>query len=211
MNRGIRKQGSESRFARRYKRRRGRSGIASITGAVLWLVSGAAAQSLSASNVFAGYSFVGANLISGQHANLNGWAISAEKKFLPYVGVVADFSGDYGSKNLPTSAPCPNSQAQCLVNSSVSEHFFQGGLRGSFVVSRVRPFVEVLFGAVHSSENGPGVSNSRNLFTETFDAGFDCRVTHRLGWRLNVGVIESGFEATKEESFRGSTGLVVRF
>jgi hypothetical protein len=211
MTRGIRKQGSESGFVRRYRRRRALSGVASITATVVWLVGGAAAQSLSSSNLFAGYSFVGANLISGQHANLIGWAISAEKKFLPYVGVVADFSGDYGSKNLPAIAPCPSFPAQCLVNSSVSEHFFQGGLRGSFVVSRVRPFVEVLFGAVHLSESGPSVSNSRNLFTETFDAGFDCRVTHRLGWRLDVGVVESGFETTKEESFRGSTGVVVRF
>jgi len=159
--------------------------------------------------LFGGYTFMHND--NRPDANLNGWAVSAEKKFLPYVGVVADFSGDYGSKNLPAIAPCPSFPAQCLVNSSVSEHFFQGGLRGSFVVSRVRPFVEVLFGAVHLSESGPGVSNSRNLFTETFDAGFDCRVTHRLGWRLDVGVVESGFETTKEESFRGSTGVVVRF
>lgn len=147
----------------------------------------------------------------GQHANLNGWAVSAEKKFLPFVGVVADFSGNYGSKDLPASTPCPGSQAQCLVNGSVSEHFFQGGLRGSYAFSKVRPFVEVLFGAVHSSESGPGLSNSRTLFAETFDAGFDCRITHRFGWRLNVGVVESGFETLKENSFRGSTGLVVRF
>lgn len=210
MGRGTREHDSELAAGRRRNRRiLGR--MASRAAVIVWLAGGAMAQSLSSSNLFAGYSFLGANLISGQHANLNGWAISAEKKFLPYVGVVADFSGDYGSKNLPVSAPCPSSQAQCVLNSSVSEHFFQGGLRGSFVVSRVRPFVEVLFGAAHSRESGPGLANSRNLFAETFGAGFDYRVTPRLGWRLDVGVVESGFETTREESFRGSTGLVVRF
>ncbi len=187
------------------------SRVVSLAVILLWLGRGASAQNLSSNNLFVGYSFVGANLISGQHANLNGWSVSAEKKFLPFVGVVADVSGDYGSKDLPASALCPSSQAQCLVNSSVNEHFFQGGVRGSYALARVRPFVDILFGAVHIAESGPGLSDSRTLFAETFAVGFDCRVTRRLGWRLNVGVAETGLGLSRQNSFRGSTGLVIRF
>jgi hypothetical protein len=174
----------------------------------------ASSNSLSSSNVFVGYSFIGANLFSGQHANLNGWNVSAEKKYLPYFGIVADFGGMYGSKDLPSSAPCgPGSQAECLVNSSVSEYSFQGGIRGSYAAPTIRPFAEALFGAVHTGESGPGLSNSHTGFSETLGAGLDCRLTRLLGCRIDVDYIVTGTGALigRQNSIRASTGLVIRF
>jgi len=166
---------------------------------------------LSSSNVFAGYSFIGANLYTGEHADLNGWNVSAEKKYLPFFGVVADFSGHYGSKDLPASSCTGTAQVQCLVPSSVSEHYFQAGVRGSYAILRVRPFVEFLIGAVHTAESGPGLSNSKTVLEETLAFGIDYRLTRLFGWRLDAGWVETGSFTTKQNSVRASTGLVLRF
>jgi Outer membrane protein beta-barrel domain len=185
---------------------------AATVAAVCLLCTGAApAQSLSSNNVFLGYSFIGANLFSGGHANLNGWNASAEKKFLPFFGVVADFSGHYGSKGLPPGNCAGNSQAECLVNSSVSEHYFQFGVRGSYATARVRPYAELLFGAVRTSESGVGLSDSKTSFAETLAAGLDTRVTRLLGWRVEAGLVKSGTFYSQQNSLRASTGLVLRF
>jgi Outer membrane protein beta-barrel domain len=199
-------------YRRRYRSVRAVSKVAPVAAALLCLASGSYAQSLSSSNVFAGYSFSGANLFSGQHANLNGWNVSAEKKYLPYFGIIADFSGLYGSKALPASTACVgSSQAQCVVNSSVSEYSFQGGIRGSYAAAKVRPFAELLFGAVHTDESGRGLSNSNNGFAATLGAGLDCRLTRLLGCRAVLDYIVTGNFNARQNSIRASTGIVFRF
>ena len=167
-------------------------------------------NNINTNNIFVGYSFLASNLYSGQHANLSGWNVSAEKKYLPLFGVVADISGLYGSKNVPLNGSCANA---CLVPSSVSEYSFQGGIRGSYANAKVRPFGEALFGAVHTVESGPGLSNSHNGFSATLGAGIDCRLTRVLGCRVNVYYIVTGtFGITdRQNSVGASTGLVYRF
>ncbi|MGB8113603.1 MAG: hypothetical protein WCF22_07500 [Candidatus Sulfotelmatobacter sp.] len=180
-------------------------------GILLFLFAGhAPAQNLSSSNVFAGYSFIGANLYSGQHANLSGWNISAEKKYLPFFGLIADFSGHYGSTDVPAHPPCP-SQGKCPVSAGVSEYYFQGGIRGSYAFRRARPFIELLFGAIRVSENNLGVSSSKNWFEETLDAGLDVRMTRRFAWRLDAGLVRSGSFTSQQNSLRASTGPVFLF
>lgn len=153
-----------------------------------------------------------ANLFSGQHANLNGWDVSAEKKYLPFFGVVADVGGLYGSKGLPASAACAaSSQATCQVNSSVSEYSFQAGIRGSYAAPKIRPFAELLFGAVHTIESGPGLSNSNNGFSASLGAGLDCRLTRLLGCRVVADYVVTGSFNARQNSVRASTGLVLRF
>jgi len=176
------------------------------------LLSSASAQSLSSSNIFAGYSFLGANLYTGQHANMNGWTLSAEKKYLPFFGVVADFSGHYGAAAVPVSCAVDAVQGgSCMANASVSEHYFQGGIRGSYATKRVRPFAEFLVGAVHISESGAAVGNSRNTFCETLAAGLDFRIAQRLGWRTDADFVKSGSFVSQQNSVRASTGLVFLF
>jgi hypothetical protein len=186
-------------------------GRAATIAVCLWCAGAASAQSLSSNNIFAGYSFIGANLFSGEHANLNGWSASAEKKFLPFFGVVADFSGHYGSKGLPAGNCASHSPAECLVSTSVSEHYFQFGVRGSYATARVRPYAELLFGAVRTSESGVGSSDSKTSFAETLAAGIDTRVTRLLGWRLEAGLVKNGTFTSQQNNLRASTGLVLRF
>src|SRR6185503_17910338 len=53
------------------------------------------------SNVFAGYSFMSADVPnSADRKNLNGWEASLEGKLLPFLGVVADGSGHYGGTQI---------------------------------------------------------------------------------------------------------------
>jgi hypothetical protein len=165
--------------------------------------------SLASSNIFAGYSLFADNLFSGQHADLSGWHISAEKKYLPYFGLVGDISGLYGSTNSTCASSYPG---QCLAHASVSEYTFQTGIRGSFAASAVRPFGEALFGAARTGENGSGLSNSNLGFAATLGAGIDCRLTRILGCRLVVDYIVTGnFANARQNSIRASTGLVLRF
>jgi hypothetical protein len=166
-------------------------------------------SSLASSNIFAGYTFLADNLFSGQHADMNGWHVSAEKKYLPYFGLVGDISGLYGS----TNSTCASSyQGECLAHANVSEYTFQTGIRGSFAASNIRPFGEALFGAARTRENGSGLSNSNLGFAATLGAGLDCRLTRMLRCRLVVDYIVTGdFANARQNSIRASTGLVFRF
>lgn len=170
------------------------------------------AQSLSSSNIFAGYSFVGANLYTGQHANLNGWNITAEKKFLPFFGVLADFSGHYGSTDIASSGSClAGSTAGCPVTSSVSEYYFQGGIRGSYATKWVRPYADLLLGAVRITESGQGIAVSKNGFEATLGAGIDLRIAKRFAWRIDGGYVRTGSFLAQQNSLRASTGPVFLF
>ena len=150
-------------------------------------------QSPNPSNVFVGYSFVGANLFTGQHADLNGWDISAERKYLPFFGVVGDVSGVYGSRD------------------RVNLYTFDLGIRGSYAAKAVRPFGEALFGEIHTTEYGTGLSHTNNGFNALLGAGIDCRLTRLLGCRVDVDYMVNGNFYVRHNSVRASTGLVFRF
>src|SRR2546425_12229616 len=71
----------------------------------------ACAQIPTRGNIFAGYSYMRTDsdvfpaIIPTSGVNLNGWEGSLEGKFLPWIGVVADFGGNYGSAQ---SGPLPS-------------------------------------------------------------------------------------------------------
>jgi hypothetical protein len=197
---------------RKRVRQRPRTLYAVAVAAVLLpaLCRAASAQDMSQSNVFVGYSFLADNLFSGQHADLSGWDLSAEKKYLPFFGLVGDVSGVYGSKALPGAAGACGS-AGCLIPSNISEYTFDVGIRGSYATHTIRPFAEALFGEAHTTESGRGLSNTNNGFDALLGAGFDCRLTRRLGCRTTVDYIVTGTFYQRHNSIRASTGLVFRF
>jgi hypothetical protein len=74
-----------------------------------FLLLGLFAQAATSGNIFIGYSYSGGDvsvptaperLVSSHTAGLNGWESSLEGKFLPWIGIVADLSGHYGSHDL---------------------------------------------------------------------------------------------------------------
>jgi len=68
---------------------------------------------------------------AGSHsANLNGYEFSGEGQVLPFLGLVADYSGHYG-------------------RDSLHEQNFLFGPRVSVSVGRFTPYGQILFGAGH--------------------------------------------------------------
>jgi len=155
-------------------------------------------------DVFFGYSHMGAvhcqmrysgaatacDPFSAQAANLSGWNVSVEKKYLHYFGAVADFSGQYGG---------------------VSQRNFLFGLRGAASVGRFRPFAEALFGAVHVQEKASTMSISETSFAEALGVGIDFRLMRLLSWRIQADEIRTELTAVEQHNVRLSSGLAVRF
>jgi hypothetical protein len=134
-----------------------------IIACILFLFTGLAlAQIPTAGNVFFGYSYFNNNLSSIGRAGINGWEGSLEGKVLPFIGIVADFSGHYGSETFQ-GAVCPVGDPPCLpsqFSANVSEHNFLFGPRVSVKLGRFRPFAEAMAGAGHVNVNSVGTDNS---------------------------------------------------
>lgn len=155
-------------------------------------------------DVFVGYSHIGSthceapisdevaicDPYSAKIANLSGWNTSVEKKYLRYFGLVADFGGQYGS---------------------FTESNYLFGLRGGASIWGVRPFAEVMIGAIRDQESGVAGSKPNTSFAEALGVGADLRLTHRLGWRIQADELRTELTAIQQRNLRVSTGLLVHF
>ncbi len=171
----------------------------------VFLLAGAASSQVPSGNVFVGYSYYSADLSSLGRSNLNGWNGSVEGKLLPWVGIVADVSGHYGSEDVPNCfgpVQCPN------LSIKVHELDFLFGPRVSVSVGKIRPFAEVLFGGGHVSTNGAGSDTS---FATALGGGIDYHLIPLVAWRLQGDYIQTRFFSTTQNNVRLSTGIVLRF
>jgi opacity protein-like surface antigen len=141
-----------------------------------------------------------------KHLNLNGYDFSATYKFLPFVGVSADFSGQYGT-----------------VTGSSSGHL-QTYLLGPELAfpAEVSPFVHGLIGIAHqavaagtSFSNGVPVdvfSASDNAFATALGGGIDLHIAPFLSFRaIQLDYLVTRFHSSTQNQPRASTGLVLRF
>lgn len=168
----------------------------------------ASAQIPSAGNIFAGYSYYNTNLGS-QRQSLNGWEGTVEGKFfLPFIGLVGDFSANYGNLKFPIT--CPTFPGGTCGPASVNSHLdnFLIGPRVSITVGKVRPFAEALFGASHVNTNGFGSDTS---VATAIGGGLDYYVLHLLGVRFQGDYVHSNLFNAPQNNLRLSTGLVLRF
>jgi opacity protein-like surface antigen len=155
---------------------------------VLTIAGNAAAQIPTKGNVFFGYSYNRAEIVSNDGTNLNGWDLSLEGKFAPWVGLVADVDGTYGSH--------------------LAEHNVLFGPRISVSVRSVRPFAELLIGASHVGiDHGP----SDTSFANAVGGGLDYRVVGPVAVRGQLDWIRTRFFGHHQNDWRFSTGLVVHF
>ncbi|MGA8154300.1 MAG: hypothetical protein WB952_25370 [Terriglobales bacterium] len=167
-------------------------------------------------NVFIGYSYLNADLISGSRTSLNGWNGSVEGKVLPFIGLVADFSGHYGSPSVLSGVSCIVSggppPAGCnLGNVSASEHNFLFGPRVSFPVGKFRPFVHALIGAGHISESASGLSTSSTSFADALGGGIDYHLIPLISWRIQADALQTRFYSSTQNNIRISTGIAFHF
>ena len=177
-----------------------------VTVFLFFLIAGfAAAQVPTSGNVFFGYSYYNAN-VGGQRTSLNGWNGSVEGKFLPFIGVVGDFSGYYGSQNFTT---CTVPILDCVsINNNFTEHNYLFGPRASFSIGKIRPFGEVLIGASHIHVNGGG---SDTAFATAVGGGIDYKLVRLLALRVQGDYIHTDLFNVPQNNVRISTGLVVHF
>lgn len=170
----------------------------------------ASAQIPTSGNVFFGYSYYHTDLSSIDSANTNGWEASVEGKVIPFLGIVADFDGHYGSQNFP-SPPCPG-PLPCLVvpvNASVTEHNFLFGPRVSMSLGKFRPYAEALFGAGHVNvNNGVGSDTS---FATALGGGLDYKLLKPIAWRFQGDYVQTRFFGATQNNVRISTGIVLHF
>jgi len=173
---------------------------------VVLLAGAAAAQIPTSGNVFAGYSYYDSNF--AQHrSGLGGWQGSLEGKIIPWVGMVADFSGNYGSVNFtPPGVTCPTTGCPTNIHTHIDNFLF--GPRVSVSVGSWRPFAEALLGVGHASTNGLGSDNS---FATAIGGGLDYRIIRPIAWRVEVDYVHTSLFSTTQNNVRVGTGIVVRF
>ncbi|HTF42828.1 MAG TPA: hypothetical protein VK641_02950 [Terriglobales bacterium] len=160
--------------------------ISGIVIALLLLGGAGFAQVPTSGNVFIGYSYNRANF-AGNGINLNGWTGALEGKVAPFLGIVADISGQYGS--------------------GVSQHNVLFGPRVSASIGRIRPFAHVLIGVSHVSGGG----DSDTSFGDAIGGGVDYKLIKVIAWRFQGDLLQTRFFHDTQNDFRFSTGVVLHF
>ncbi|MGA3350227.1 MAG: outer membrane beta-barrel protein [Candidatus Sulfotelmatobacter sp.] len=191
--------------------------ISLIVASLLLFAGLASAQVPTSGNVFVGYSFENTSsssldFLNSNRANLNGWEATLEGKVFPWVGIVADFAGHYGTQTEQFELGGINSTA------SVNAHEFTAlfGPRVSVSVGKFRPFAEALFGAGHittrDTSGGVGlVSPSDTSFATALGGGLDYKIIRPVAVRFQGDYVQTRFFGNTQNDVRFSTGIVLRF
>ena len=162
------------------------------------LVTAAQAQIPTRGNVFFGYSYDRTPISAFDTTNLNGWEATLEGKFLPWIGLVVDADGHYGSQNYSG------------INADIAEHNVLFGPRVSVQIKRFRPFGEVLFGVSHVSRSN-GISDSDTSFANGAGGGLDYRIAGPITGRVQLDWINTRFYGAGQNGVRVSTGIAFHF
>lgn len=170
---------------------------------VICLFAVAACAQVPGGNVYVGYSYLRADLPGGD-TNLNGWNGSVEIKVLPLLGLVGDFSGNYGSQTVTSTFFVPES-------ASVHQNNFIFGPRLGISLGKFRPFVHALIGVSHISESATDFSNSDTSFADALGGGIDYHLIPAINWRLQIDALQTRFFGGTQNDTRVSTGIVVHF
>lgn len=157
-------------------------------------------------NVFFGYSYDHTAISQGDNGSLNGWDASLEGKLFPWVGLVVDIDGHYGSRGYAYS--CPG--GTCTASADIAAHNFIFGPRVSVTVSRVRPFAEFLIGAAHVSRSN-GISDSDTSFANAVGGGLDYRIFGPLSARGQLDWVETRFYGETQNGVRLNFGVALHF
>jgi hypothetical protein len=126
----------------------------------------------------------------------------------PFLGIVADFDGHYGSQNFSGAVCAGGVCTPISANANFTEHNYLFGPRVGVPLGKFRPFAEFLIGAgqVNVSE-GP----SDTSFATAFGGGFDYRILRPFAWRLQGDYVQTRFLGDTQNNVRISTGIVFRF
>lgn len=154
----------------------------------------AADDDVAKAEVYGGYLYGQAKSDTYGWVGYHGWEASVCANVTPWLGLVADFNGSYGSVE--------------DVDSNGYGFLFgpQFSLRK---YDKVRPYARALFGALRVSAEAPHVSSSDTGFYLLVGGGLDWKVSNRV-WIRGVG-IDYGFDTcfdSRDSSFNVSVGLI---
>jgi opacity protein-like surface antigen len=156
-----------------------------------------AAQDHSTAEIFGGYQFTHFSLGTGSNFNLNGWSASVSGYYNKYLGISADFSGNYGS-------PFGVSTKAYTYLFGPIVHFPNG--------SKVTPFGHVLFGGANLNASALGLSGSDNSFSWAIGGGVDRNFSSKFAVRLvQADWLRTQFSDATQSNFRYSAGVVFKF
>jgi len=190
---------------------------AACIGVALFLLAGLANAQIPSGNVFLGFSYErtnssalrGSDLFTTtlSHPNLHGWEASFEGKMVPFLGIVADVSGHYGSQSFTELTP----EGPQNVDVTGHEQEYLVGPRLSIPVSKFTPFAEVMVGAAHIHTGGtiPGPSNTS--FAYAVGGGLDYRLLGPVAARVEGDYLRTKFFSSTQRNLRLSAGIVFRF
>jgi len=180
--------------------------------ALACFVVGTAATSRAQDKVelFGGYSFLRASIEVGQsggipphvaqHVNLNGWELSGQYKFLPFLGATVDFSGNYGT----------------LDGAGTREHTYLLGLQAS-LPTKVSPFAHALIGVAKESQDSNvsggffSLGSDKSLATAV-GVGIDVKAAPFIKIRLfQIDYLRTQLHGATQNQPRASAGIVLHF
>ncbi len=174
------------------------------------------AQLPSGGDAFFGYSYVHGEAFSnsrtvqasGGTASMSGWEVSAEGKYLPWLGVVADLDWHYGGHD---TTSCPQGGACTKFRLNASRDTLMFGPRASMTYGKYRPFAEFLLGVAYQSDKGGRISNSDLTKAIGFGGGLDYTLVPAVALRAQLHDIHTDFFGKSQYDPRFSLGLVFHF
>ncbi|MGA8345968.1 MAG: hypothetical protein WB781_28825 [Candidatus Sulfotelmatobacter sp.] len=189
---------------------------AAWVGVALFLLAGLANAQIPSGNVFLGFSYertnsseFSSNLIGTtlSNPNLHGWEASFEGKLVPWIGLVGDVSGHYGSQSF--TEPTPNGLQNINVTGHEQEYLV--GPRLSVPVGKFTPFAEAMVGVAHIHTGGtlPGPSNTS--FATAVGGGLDYRLFGPIAARVEGDYLRTTFFSSTQNNLRLSAGVVFSF
>ena len=154
----------------------------------------ASAQEVPKAEVFGGYSWAG--------GNFHGWNASVTGNITKRFGVLADFSGHYGSE-----------LDGFLIDKDA--HSFLFGPRFALRGKKLTPFVYALFGATRFHESatisGQKLSDSDTGFSSALGGGLDIKVNKRVAIRaFQLDYFRPNFFGEAHNRGRLAFGVVLR-
>jgi hypothetical protein len=180
------------------------------------LLAGLANAQIPSGNVFLGFSYestnssaFNSNLISSTvtRPNLRGWEGSFEGKLFPFIGIVGDVSGHYGTEHFTEAS------TGGVITTTVSGHeqeYLVGG-RLSVPIGKVTPFGEVMVGAAHIHTGGTLPSSANTSLATAVGGGLDFRIFGPIGLRGEGDYIRTKFFNSTQNNLRLSAGIVFHF
>ena len=153
--------------------------------AALFIFAGLASAQVPSGNIFFGYSYertntYGPNVISSTVTgpNLHGWEASFKGKIVPFLGIVGDVSGHYGSQDFTELTP----NGPLTVNVTGHQRYLVGP-RLSIPISKFTPFAEPAWLALAVSHTGLPTSDASFIRTAV-GGGLDYKIFRPIAVRV---------------------------